>query len=53
VHHVRPTTWRIVPTLLLIIAALALGAITARADTPAPHAAHAAPAAASSSPATS
>jgi hypothetical protein len=55
VHHVRPTTWRIVPTLLLIIGALALGAVTARADAPAPPAAPAqsAPAAASSSSATS
>jgi hypothetical protein len=56
VHHVRPTTWRVVPTLLLILGALALGAVTARADTHAPPAAHtaqAAPAAANSSPATS
>jgi len=33
-HHppTRPTTWRALPTALLVIAALALGAVTARAD---------------------
>ena len=41
---VSPTRWRFLPTLLLVIAAIALGAVTARADTgAAPH--HAAAAA--------
>jgi hypothetical protein len=37
-HHppTRPTTWRALPTALIVIVALALGAITARADGPAP-----------------
>ena len=30
---VSPTRWRFLPTLLLVIAAIALGAVTARADT--------------------
>jgi len=36
-HHPpnRPTTWRALPTALIVVAALALGAVTARADTPA------------------
>lgn len=43
--HVRPNRWRAVPTLLLVLAAILLGAVTARADVPDAHA----PAAASSS----
>jgi hypothetical protein len=33
-HHqpTRPTTWRAVPTAVIVVAALALGAVTARAD---------------------
>jgi hypothetical protein len=33
-HHqpTRPTTWRALPTLLLVLVALALGAVTARAQ---------------------
>jgi hypothetical protein len=45
VHHqpTRPTTWRAVPTLLLVIGALVLGALTARADkSPSPQSAPAA-----------
>jgi hypothetical protein len=36
-HHppTRPTTWRALPTALIVVAALALGAVTARADSPA------------------
>jgi hypothetical protein len=45
VVHVRPSRWRALPTALLVISALVLGAATARADAPAGHA----PAAASSS----
>jgi hypothetical protein len=41
----RRTTWRAVPTAILVVAAILLGAVTARADVPADHA----PAAASSS----
>jgi hypothetical protein len=48
--HVRPTRWRALPTALLVIGAILLGAITARADVPDVHG-HA-PAAASSSAAT-
>jgi hypothetical protein len=33
VKPVSPTRWRFLPTLLLVIVAIALGAITARADT--------------------
>jgi hypothetical protein len=29
---VSPTRWRALPTLLIVVAALALGAVTARAD---------------------
>ena len=45
-HHppTRPTTWRALPTLLIVVVALALGAVTARAQprpahqlSPAPH----------------
>jgi hypothetical protein len=37
-HHqpTRPTTWRALPTALLVVVALALGAVTARADDRAP-----------------
>jgi hypothetical protein len=45
--QVRPNKWRALPTLLLVIGAILLGAVTARADVPRAHA-HA-PAAASSS----
>jgi hypothetical protein len=45
--QVRPTRWRALPTALLVIGAILLGAVTARADVPQGHA-HA-PAAASSS----
>lgn len=38
---VSPNRWRAVPTALLVIAAIALGAITARADDGAPATAHA------------
>jgi hypothetical protein len=43
-HHqpTRPTTWRALPTVLIVVAALALGAVTARADDATPQ--HAAPA---------
>jgi hypothetical protein len=37
--HVRPNRWRAVPTLLLVLGALLLGAISARADVPHHHAA--------------
>ena len=40
--HVRPNRWRALPTLLLIVGAILLGAITARADTPHGHASAAA-----------
>jgi hypothetical protein len=39
-HHVSPTRWRALPTALLVIGAIALGAIAARADTSAPPPAH-------------
>jgi hypothetical protein len=45
--QVRPTRWRALPTALLVIAAILLGAVTARADVPTAHG-HG-PAAASSS----
>jgi hypothetical protein len=45
--QVRPTRWRALPTALLVVGAILLGAVTARADTPHGHT-HA-PAAASSS----
>jgi len=32
-QRVSPHRWRALPTLLIVIAAIALGAITARADT--------------------
>jgi hypothetical protein len=41
----RRTTWRALPTAILVVAALLLGAVSARASAPADHA----PAAASSS----
>jgi hypothetical protein len=43
-HHppTRPSTWRALPTALIVVAALALGAITARADSPGPSQASAA-----------
>ena len=44
----RRTTWRALPTAMLVVGAILLGAVTARADVPAGHAA----AAASSSAAT-
>ena len=44
---VRPTTWRALPTAILVVVALLLGAVSARADTP--HAGSQSPAAASSS----
>jgi hypothetical protein len=50
--HVQPSRWRALPTALLIVVALLLGAATARADAGTAHA-PAAPAAASTSPATS
>jgi heme A synthase len=31
-QHVKPTRWRAAPTLAVVLAALALGAATARAD---------------------
>jgi hypothetical protein len=40
--HVRPNRWRALPTFLLIVCAIALGAVTARADTPHGHASAAA-----------
>jgi hypothetical protein len=36
--HVRPNRWRPLPTLLLVIGAILLGAVTARADVPSAHA---------------
>jgi hypothetical protein len=38
-HHppTRPTTWRALPTALLVVAALVLGAVTARAQPPQAH----------------
>jgi hypothetical protein len=45
--QVRPNRWRALPTAILVIGAILLGAVTARADVPHAHA-HA-PAAASSS----
>jgi hypothetical protein len=45
--HVRPTRWRALPTALLVIGAILLGAVTARADVPGAHA-HASAAASSS-----
>jgi hypothetical protein len=43
---VTPTRWRALPTALLVIVAIALGAVTARADGGAPRpAAHVTPAA--------
>jgi hypothetical protein len=42
--HVRPTRWRALPTAILVIGAILLGAVSARADVP--HHAH--PAAATS-----
>jgi hypothetical protein len=37
-HHqpTRPTIWRALPTLLVVLVALALGAVTARAQQPQP-----------------
>jgi hypothetical protein len=46
--QVRPNRWRALPTAILVIGAILLGAVTARADVPPDHA----PAAASSSAAT-
>jgi hypothetical protein len=43
--HVRPNRWRALPTFLIVIGAILLGAVTARADGPHAHP----PAAASSS----
>jgi hypothetical protein len=37
--HVRPNRWRALPTLLLVVGAIFLGAVTARADVPHHHAA--------------
>ena len=37
--HVRPNRWRAIPTLLLVVGAILLGAVTARADTSPAHAA--------------
>jgi hypothetical protein len=48
VQPVSPTRWRFLPTLLLVIVAIVLGAVTARADTGAHHAA--APSASSRAP---
>jgi hypothetical protein len=45
---VSPNRWRALPTILVVIAALALGAVTARADDAPAHPAQA-PAAASTS----
>ena len=42
---VSPTRWRALPTALLVIVAIALGAATARADDGAPRSAHVTPAA--------
>jgi hypothetical protein len=39
---VRPTRWRALPTLLLVVGAILLGAVTARADVPHAHGAAAA-----------
>jgi heme A synthase len=33
-QHVKPTRWRAAPTLAVVLAALGLGAATARADAP-------------------
>ena len=40
--HVRPNRWRAVPTLLLVLGAILLGAVTARADVQHAHGAAAA-----------
>ena len=40
--HVRPNRWRALPTLLLVLGAILLGAVTARADVPHAHRAAAA-----------
>jgi hypothetical protein len=37
--HVRPNRWRALPTLLLVVGAILLGAVTAKADGPHHHAA--------------
>jgi hypothetical protein len=37
--QVRPNRWRALPTLLLVVGAIFLGAVTARADVPHHHAA--------------
>jgi hypothetical protein len=34
---VRPNRWRALPTLLLVVGAILLGAVTARADVPPAH----------------
>jgi hypothetical protein len=44
---VRPTRWRALPTAILVIGAILLGAVSARADAPSAHA-HASAAASSS-----
>jgi hypothetical protein len=44
--QVRPNRWRALPTAILVIGAILLGAVTARADVP--HHAHASAAASSS-----
>jgi hypothetical protein len=45
--QVRPNRWRALPTAILVIGAILLGAVTARADVPQGHA-HASAAASSS-----
>jgi heme A synthase len=40
--HVRPSRWRALPTLILVVGAILLGAVTARADAPHAHASAAA-----------